>query len=105
MIVPYTLYAEQGQVLRSGIHYLYIGAWLQPDPGRYVVLVHGTLSKVEYYSICTKYKIGLYSYHPANWTDIKPYHDSKLWKQLRAGWMVRVKEKEFRGRLVHNGIL
>lgn len=105
MIVPYTLYAEQGQVLRSGIHYLYIGSWLQPDPGRYVVLVHGTLSKVEYYSICTKYKIGLYSYHPANWTDIKPYHDSKLWKQLRSGWMVRVKEKEFKGRLIHNGML
>lgn len=103
--VRYTLYCEHGRVLHSRIHYLYIGDWLLPDLEKYVVLVHGLFSKREYLSVCMRYKIGMYSYHPANWTDIRPYHDGKLWKDTRSGWLVRVSANQFKGRLIHNGML
>lgn len=105
MNVLYTLYCEHGVMLHSKAHFLLLGSWVCPDPGKYVVLVHGTLSRMEYYELCTRYKIPMYNYPTVNWTDIKPYQENAMWKPLPVGWLMRIGEQMYKGILVNNGFI
>ena len=100
--VKYTLYAEIGKVLRSGTHYLHIGSWLILDQSKYVVLVHGVMSREVYNSICMKYLLPLYEYSPVSWVDIFPYHDTGFFLTQKIGVLHKVKDLDlWKGYLYH----
>lgn len=100
--VKYTLYAEQGKTFKSGVHYLHIGSWLQLDLSRYVVLVHGTMSRAEYNGMCSKYLLSLYEYAPISWIDIFPYQDSGFFTFQKVGKLYKIHGvDEWRGELNH----
>ena len=92
--IKYTLYAEIGSCFRSGKHTLYIGDWLLPDMGKYVVLAHGTMSRNEYNGICTKYRISIYEYAPISWVDIKPYQENGFFRFQRIGSLYKVRDQD-----------
>lgn len=100
--VRYTLYADIGRVLRSGTHYLYVGSWLQLDQSKYVVLVHGLMSREAYNGICLKYSLPIYEYASVNWVDIFPYHDSGFFLSQKIGRLYKVNDLDlWRGELQH----
>ena len=102
--VKYTLYARQGRAFRAGLHILYIGEWLQPDPSRYVVLVHGTISRNEYNSICTKSKLPIYEYAPVSWVNIFPYLENGFFRFQKIGSLYKSTDPDvWKGGLKHNG--
>lgn len=100
--IKYTLYAEIGSCFRSGTHILYIGDWLQLDMSKFVVLVHGTMSRSAYNDICTKYKVSIYEYAPVSWVDIVPYQDNGFFRFQRIGSLYKVQDlDEWRGNIRH----
>ena len=100
--VLYTLYARHGYLFRAGVHYLEIGSWIVPDPSRYVVLKHGTMSRYEYNSICIKYRLAIYEYAPVSWVDIFPYQDSGFFQVQKIGSLYKLPDLDcWKGELKH----
>ena len=100
--VKYTLYADIGRVLCSGTHYLHIGSWMQLDQSKFVVLVHGTMSREAYNSICTRLLLPIYEYAPVSWIDIFPYHDTGFFQSQKIGRLIKVKDLDlWKGELYH----
>ena len=102
--VKYTLYAKQGRTFRSGLHILYIGKWLQPDMSKYVVLVHGVMSRNEYNILCTRRKLPIYEYAPVSWVNIFPYLENGFFRIQRIGCLYKSMDPDiWKGGLKHNG--
>lgn len=100
--VKYTLYADVGKCFRSGAHYLYIGEWLDLDKSRFVVLVHGTMSRNVYNHVCTMSRLSIYEYAPVSWVDIFPYQDNGFFRFQRIGTLYKRKDlDEWIGGLRH----
>ena len=92
--VKYTLYAKHGSAFRAGLHVLYIGDWIIPDLGKYVVLVHGTMSRNEYNVLCTKSEIPIYEYAPVSWTNIFPYLENGFFRIRRIGSLYKTSDPD-----------
>ena len=100
--VKYTLYCQPGRLFHAGDHYLTVGSWIPPDPDRYVILKHGTMSRNEYNDICTRYKLTIYEYAPVNWTDIFPYHDTGFFMVQKIGSLYKVSDLDvWKGGLIN----
>lgn len=69
---------------------------------KYVILVHGTMSRTAYNDICTKYKLPIYEYSPISWVDIFPYQESGFFRFQKIGSLYKqLDPDEWRGEIIH----
>lgn len=72
------------------------------DMSKFVVLVHGTMSRSAYNDICTKYKLPIYEYGPISWVDIFPYQENGFFRFQRIGSLYKQMDPdEWRGEIIH----
>ena len=94
----YTLYVRRDKI-PSGRHYLLIGDWLLYSP-EIIILVHGTLSKMEHDQITRTGRIPVYQSMSYSWMGIyDAYHSRKYPDTTMIGRLERISEHLYGGML------
>ena len=101
MNVKYTLYCEPGSLFKSGLHFLFIGAWVT-DPS-YLILTHGIMSESECRHFLKQKSIPIYQGVSFAWIGLYPAHESKKYGDSQyCGTLTRKGHLEWSG-YIHVG--
>ena len=76
----YTLYARRGYLLRSGVHYLVIGEWVNWSPD-IVILEHGNLTDGELAQLRGQLYVNVYQHTALHTVSITVPYDSKYFSR------------------------
>lgn len=75
-MTKYTLYCIKGSMLRSNVHFLYVGEWLPWDDA-YVILHHGVLSDLEARQLSGQQLVNVFQDQKSNTVTIIAPYDKK----------------------------
>lgn len=79
-MTKYTLFALNGRLFHSNVHYLQIGTWLEYRPDR-VILQHGTLTDAELHQLRSQFLVNVYQHTSFHTVSITIPYDNKYYSR------------------------